>query len=196
MTRPDDITDLLQAWSRGDSEALEKLLPLVDRELKRIAHAFMVKERPGHTLQTTAVVNEVLLSLIADNPIDWKSRKHFYAIVTWRMRHFLIEYARWRRAERRGGGAEHAAFDEAIFMSDEMSEEMIMLDEALKKFADIDKRKAEIVELRYFGGLTTEEIAELLKVSPSTVDRDWRIARSWLKREIYGEDKPVRTLPQ
>ena len=188
MTRTHEITDLLQAWSRGDSEALAELLPLVDHELKRIAHAFMIKERSGHTLQTTALINEVLLSLIADKPIDWKSRKHFYAIVTWRMRNFLIEYARGRLAGKRGAGAEHVDFDEAVFMSVDESEEMIMLDEALTKFASIDKRKAEIVELRYFGGLTTEEIAELLDLSPSTVDRDWRFARSWLKREIYGED--------
>lgn len=189
MSRTHEITDLLQAWSRGDPEALEKLLPLVDRELKRVAHAFMQKERSGHTLQTTALVNEALASLIADEPIDWKSRKHFYAIVTWRMRNILIEYARGRLAEKRGKGVKHTDFDEAVFMTDEKSEEMIMLDEALKKLAKFDQRKATIVENRYFGGKTNKEIAELLDVSPSTVDREWRFTRAWLYREIFGEEE-------
>jgi len=189
MTRTHEITDLLQAWSRGDPEALEKLLPLVDRELKRIAHAFMQKERSGHTLQTTALVNEALASLIADEPIDWKSRKHFYAIVNWRMRNILIEYARGRLAEKRGKGVKHVDFDETVFMTDEKSEEMVMLDEALKKLAKFDARKAAIVENRYFGGKTNKEIAELLDVSPSTVDREWRFTRAWLYRELFGEEE-------
>lgn len=189
MTRSDDITDLLRAWSRGDAEALNKLIPLVDRELKQIAHGLMLRERSGHTLQTTALVNEAFLSLLADKPIDWKSRKHFYAIVTWRMRNILIEYARGRLALKRGKGAAHADFDEAVFISDEKSEEMVMLDEALKKLDKIDKRKATIVDHRYFGGMTTEEIADLLDVSPSTVDREWRFTRAWLFREIIGEEE-------
>ena len=188
MTRTDQITDLLQAWSRGDSEALAKLLPLVDHELKRIAHGLMLRERSGHTLQTTALVNEALLSLIADKPIDWKSRKHFYAIVAGRMQNILIEYARGRLAVKRGRGAEHVDFDEAIFMSDEMSEEIVMLDEALTKLARIEERKAMVVKLRYFGGFKLEEIASILDISQITVERDWRFARSWLKREISGED--------
>ena len=189
MTRTHEITDLLQAWNRGDPEALPKLLPLVDRELKRIAHAFMLKERAGHTLQTTALVNEAIASLLADDPIEWKSRKHFYAIVTWRMRNTLIEYARERLTIKRGQGAEHVDFDETIFMSDEKSEQMVMLDEALKKLAKFDERKATIVDHRYFGGMTTEEIAKLLDVSPSTVDREWRFTRAWLYREIIGEEE-------
>lgn len=189
MTRTHEITDLLQAWSRGDSEALAKLIPLVDRELKLIAHAFMIKERSGHTLQTTALVNEALLSLMADKPIDWKSRKHFYAIVTWRMRNILIEYARGRLTVKRGGGTERVDLDEAAFMSREKSKQMILLDEALNQLAEFDERKAAIVDHRYFGGLTTEEIADLLDVSPSTVDREWRITRAWLYREITGKEK-------
>jgi RNA polymerase sigma factor (TIGR02999 family) len=184
MTRTHQITELLQAWSQGDSEALDKLLPLVDRELRQIAHAFMIRERPGHTLQTTALINEAIASLIADRPIDWKSRKHFYAIVTWRMRNILIEYARGRLTVKRGKGAERVHFDEAVFMSEEMSEEMVMLDDALTKLAKIDTRKAMIVQHRYFGGMTTEEIADVLDISPSTVDREWRFARAWLKREM------------
>lgn len=196
MTRTHEITDLLQAWSRGDSEALAKLIPLVDHELKRIAHKLMRKERAGHTLQTTALVNEALLSLIADEPIDWKSRNHFYGIVAWRMQNILIEYARGRLALKRGQGVTHEAFDETIFMSDEMSEQMIMLDEALKKLAKIEERKAMVVKLRYFGGFTIEEIASILEVAQKTVERDWHFARSWLKREIYGEDEPVQRLPR
>ena len=189
MTRTHEITDLLQAWSRGDSEALSKLIPLVDHELKRIAHAFMLKERAGHTLQTTALVNEAIASLIADEPIDWKSRKHFYSIVSWRMRNILIEYARGRLTEKRGKGAERVELEEGVFMSDEKSKEMVLLDEALTELGKFDKRKALIVQHRYFGGMTIEEIAELLDVSPSTVDREWRFTRAWLYREITGKEE-------
>lgn len=187
MTRTHEITDLLKAWSRGETEALEKLLPLVDRELKRIAHGLMLKERSGHTLQTTALVNEALLSLLADEPIDWKSRKQFYAIVAWRMRNHLIEYARARLAAKRRHDEEHIELDEAL-LSEEMSEELVILDEALTKLARVDERKAKVVELRYFGGFTLEEIASMLEVAQVTVERDWRFARSWLKREITGEE--------
>jgi RNA polymerase sigma factor (TIGR02999 family) len=188
MTRTHEITDLLQAWSRGDSEALAKLLPLVDHELERIAHAFIKKERPGHSLHTSALVQEALASLILDEPIDWQSRKHFYAIVAWRMRNILVEHARKRLAAKRGKGAEHLTLDDAILMSDELSEELDMLDKALKKLAKIDERKVQIVQLRYFGGFTLEEIAALLGISQKTVERDWTFARSWLKREITGEE--------
>jgi RNA polymerase sigma-70 factor (ECF subfamily) len=188
MTRTHEITDLLQAWSRGDSEALAKLLPLVDHELRQIAHAYMIKERAGHPLHTTTLVQEALARLIVGQPINWKSRKQFYAIVARRMRHILIEYARGQLTARRGGRAPHVDFDEAIFMTVEMSEELVMLDEALTKLAKIEERKAMVVELRYFGGFTLEEIASILGVAQITVERDWRFARSWLKREISGED--------
>jgi len=187
MTRTHEITNLLQAWSRGDPEALEKLLPLVDLELKRIAHAFMLRERSGHTLQTPDLVNEALISLLSDQPIDWKNRKHFYAIVAWRMRKVLIQYARARNAAKGRQDAEHVEVDENL-LSDEMSEELIMLDEALRKLAKIDERKAKVVELRHFGGFTLEEIASMLDVAKITVERDWRFARSWLKREVIGDD--------
>jgi len=184
MPQTHEITDLLQAWSRGDSEALEKLLPLVDRELRRIAHAYMNKERSGHTLHTSTLVQEALARLIVSEPINWQSRRHFYAIVARRMRHILVEHARGRLAAKRGGGAEHINLEDAIFLSIEMSEELVMLDEALTKLAKIDERKAMIVELRHFGGFTLEEIAEILSVSQKTVERYWSFARSWLKREI------------
>jgi RNA polymerase sigma-70 factor, ECF subfamily len=188
MTRTHEITDLLQAWSRGDSEALAKLLPLVDHELRQIAHAYMGKERAGHLLHTTTLVQEALARLIVGQPIDWKSRKQFYAIVARRMRHILIEYARGQLAAKRGNRAAHVDFNEAIFMTVEMSEELVMLDEALIKLARIDERKALIVELLHFGGYTLEEIADCVELSATTVQRYWRFARAWLKREISGED--------
>ncbi|MEN3326590.1 MAG: hypothetical protein V7638_1397 [Acidobacteriota bacterium] len=184
MSRTHEITELLQAWSNGDSQALAKLIPLVDHELKKIAHAYMLREKAGHTLQTTALVNEALIKLLEGEKIDWQSRRHFYALVARRMRQVLIEHARARLAAKRGGGAEHIEVDEVIFLSTELSEELIMLDEALNKLASIDERKAKVVEYRYFGGFTNEEVAELLDIAPTTVDREWRIARSWLKREM------------
>ena len=184
MAQMHEITELLKAWSRGDSQALAKLIPLVDHELKRIAHAYMLRERAGHSLHTSALVQEALASLIVGEPIDWQSRKHFYAIVAWRMRNILIEHARRRLALKRGQRAEHVDVDEVLFLSVEISEELVMLDEALRKLARLDERKAMIVELRYFGGFTLEEIAALLGISEATVEREWRFARSWLKREI------------
>jgi RNA polymerase sigma factor (TIGR02999 family) len=186
MSRTHEITDLLQAWNNGDSQALAKLIPLVDHELKKIAHAYMLREKPGHTLQTTALVHEALIKLLEGEKIDWQSRRHFYALVARRMRQVLIEHARARLAAKRGGGAEHVEVDEGILLTTEMSEELVMLDEALEKLAKIDDRKAKVVEYRYFGGFTNEEVAELLGIAPSTVDREWRIARSWLKREMTG----------
>lgn len=184
MAQTHEITDLLQAWSRGDNGALAKLLPLVDHELRRIAHAFMNKERSGHTLHTSTLVQEALARLVLSDPIDWQSRRHFYAIIAWRMRHILVDHARARLAARRGGGAEHINIDEAVFLSIEMSEELDLLDKALTKLAEIDRRKALIVELRYFGGFTIEEVADILGIAPATVDREWRFARSWLRREM------------
>lgn len=183
MAPEHEITDLLKAWSDGDSQALEKLLSLVDDELKKIAHAYMLKERPGHVLRTTALVNEALIRLMGGERIEWHSRKHFYALVARRMRHVLVEYARGRRALKGSGAAEHVDLDNAI-ISPEMSEELRLLDDALKKLAEFDELKSSIVEYRYFGGYTLKEVAELLDISEAKVDREWRFTRSWLKREI------------
>ncbi|HET6853882.1 MAG TPA: sigma-70 family RNA polymerase sigma factor [Pyrinomonadaceae bacterium] len=184
MNRTHEITELLRAWSAGDSEALDKLIPLVDHELRRIAHAYMLKEKPGHTLQTTALVNEALMRLLEGEQINWQSRKHFYALVARRMRQVLIEHARAHLAIKRGQRPEQIDFNEAIVLTTEMSEELVMLDEALEKLAKVDERKAKIVEYRYFGGFTIEEVADLLDTSPATVEREWRLARSWLRREM------------
>ena len=185
MTRTHEITDLLQAWSRGDREALEKLLPLVDHELKRIAHGLILKENSGHPLQTNDLVNEALLSLLEDEPIEWKSRKQFYAIVAWRMRNILCDYARKRIS--REQDVEHVNIDDVLLPMN-TAKELVDVDEALTALAQVDPRKAKVVELRYFGGFTLEEIATILEVAQTTVERDWRFARSWLKREISGED--------
>ena len=184
MTKSHRITKLLQAWSRGDNDALEELIPLVDNELRKIAHAYMSRERAGHTLQTTALVNEALIRLIEGEKIDWQSRKHFYSLVALRMQRILIEHARKQLAAKRGKRAEHIDVDQAIMLTDEMSEELLMLDEALTKLSKIDDRKAKIVTYRYFGGLTNEEVADMFEISPATADREWRFARSWLKLEI------------
>ena len=183
MTRDHEITELLQAWSNGDSQALERLIPLVDDELKKIAHAYMLRERSGHTLQTTALVNEALIRLLGGERIDWHSRKHFYALVARRMRQVLIDYAKKRIAAKGPGAAEHIDLDNAV-ISPDMSEDLRLLDEALTKLAQLDERKTAIVEYRYFGGYTLKEVAELLDISEAKVEREWRFTRSWLKREI------------
>jgi len=184
MFRTHEITELLQAWSKGDPQALAKLLPLVDRELRNIAHAYMLKERAGHLLQTTALVAEALIRLMEAEKIDWQSRTHFYALIARRMRQILIEHARQQLTAKRGSRAEHIDVATAVFLSYEASEELILLDAVLTKLARIDERKAKIIEYRYFGGFTLDEIAELVGVSPSTVEREWRLARAWLKREM------------
>ena len=174
-----EITELLKAWNHGDKQAMDRLLPLVDQELKRIAHNYMRNERSEHILQTTALVNEALMKLIGEN-ISWENRKQFYALVARRMRQVLVDYA---RKERR---VEYTDVAEAV-ISDEKPKELLMLDEALTRLAEIDERKATIVECRYFIGLTLVQMAELLGVAQSTVERDWRFARSWLRREMTGE---------
>lgn len=179
------VTDLLKAWSEGDSEALEELIPLVDHELKKIAHAYMLRERPGHTLQTTALVNEALIRLLGGKRVDWHSRKHFFALVARRMRQTLIDYARQRSASKRPKFAEQIDFDNVIIPT-EMSEELLALEVALTKLAEVDQLKVEIFECRYYGGYTFKEVAELLDLSESKVEREWKFIRSWLKKELMN----------
>lgn len=183
-----EITALLQAWTKGDSEALAKLIPLVDRELKKIARAYIRKERPGHILQTTALMDEALIKLIETQKISWNDRKHFYSLAAKRMRQVLIDYARKQMAGKRGNQPEQVDITDSMQPALEAPEEMLMLHEALTKLATIDERKASVVEYSYFGGFTLKEIAEILGVAPATVDREWRLARAWLKREIYGDE--------
>lgn len=186
MPNTHEITELLQAWSKGDSDALDKLIPLVDQELKKIAHAYIRKERPGHILQTTALVDEALLRLIRAEKINWDNRKQFYGLIAYRMRQILVDYAR-RQITAGGTRIAQVGVSEADKLTVKASEEVLRLHEALTHLATFDVRKASVVELRYFGGYTYEEIAKILDVSKPTAERDWHFARKWLRCEIDGD---------
>jgi len=179
-----EVSQLLRAWSNGDQDALDKLMPLVYEELRRMAKRHMDRQSPGHTLQTTALIHEAFLRLVDQREAHWQNRAHFFAVAARAMRHILVDYARARPAAKRGGGAKVVSLDEAAVASDERAAEMVALDDALKSLAAVDRRKCQVVELKYFGGLSVEETAEVLKVSPETVARDWRLARTWLLREL------------
>jgi RNA polymerase sigma factor (TIGR02999 family) len=186
MTTPSstEVTQLLIAWSDGNEEALAQLMPLVYKELHRLAHRHLGRERAGHTLQTTALVHEAYMRLIDQNEVQWQNRAHFFAIAAQTMRRILVEYARARHYAKRGGGAQQVSLDEAMVVSQERVAEVVALDDALQSLAKFDQRKSEMVELRFFGGLSIEETAEVLGVSPGTVMRDWTLAKTWLQREI------------
>jgi RNA polymerase sigma-70 factor (ECF subfamily) len=191
MENEDQITELLVDWSKGDRQALDKLIPLVEAELKRIARNYMRRESKNHTLQTTALVNEAFLKLTAQRQANWQNREHFFALSSKIMRRILINYARRHRAGKRRGDAEHVSLDDALMMTNEKSAELLALDEALEHLAEFDKLKSRIVELRYFGGLTIEETAEILGIAPPTVSLHWRLAKAWLGREIRRENHPT-----
>ena len=180
----EDITHLLTAWCGGDESALERLVPVVERELRRLAGHYMRREREGHTLQTTALINEVYLRLVGGPHVSWESRTHFYGIAAKLMREVLVDYARSRQRLKRGGDAVQVSLSEGTILSEEKSAELVALHEALNKLAAVDARKSRVVELRYFGGLSVEEVAEVLKVSTATVMRDWSMARAWLRKEV------------
>jgi RNA polymerase sigma factor (TIGR02999 family) len=182
-----EITQLLLKWSNGDSAALEQLIPMVYPELRRIARRYMGKEKPQHTLQTSALINEAYLRLVDQQAVEWQDRAHFFAAAAQVMRHILIDHARRYRYGKRGAGAIHVDLDDAAVAAQERAAEFVALDEALNKLSEIDTRKSRIVELRFFGGLTVEETAEVLKLSAITVKREWRSARAWLLREITGD---------
>jgi RNA polymerase sigma factor (TIGR02999 family) len=185
---PANPTSLLLAWGRGDRSALDQLMPLVEDELRRLARRQMARERVGHTLQATALVNEAYLRLIEVNQVQWQNRAHFFAMASRVMRRILVDAARAHRYQKRGGGAEKVSLDEALVVSSEPRHELIALDDALDALAAIDLRKSQVVEMRFFAGLSVEETAEALHVSADTVMRDWRLARVWLLREL--SDKP------
>jgi RNA polymerase sigma factor (TIGR02999 family) len=191
MTTPSsqEITQLLLAWSDGDQAALEKLTPLVYAELRRLARGYMFGERPGHTLQTTALINEAYLRLIDWKNVRWQGRAHFFGVAAQVMRRILVDFARARHYAKRGGAAQQVSLDEAVTIHEDRSAEIIALDEALKSLAEIDPRKSQVVELRFFGGLNAKETAEALKVSQRTVEREWNSARAWLYRELRGKDE-------
>lgn len=182
-----EVTALLQAWSAGDEAALEKLAPLVYDELHRTAHRYMAREHAGHTLQTTALVNEVYLRLVKVSDVNWQNRAHFFAVCARMMRRILTDFARSRRYLKRGGNPARVPFEEALFAGHESPADIVALDDALKALAGFDERKSRVVELRFFGGLSVEETAEVLRVSVETVLRDWKLAKAWLLHELSGE---------
>ena len=181
---PHDITELLLAWNGGDSDALGRLMPLVEVELRRLAHNYMSRERSGHTLQTTALLNEAYLRLVDSSRVRWQNRAHFFAVSAQLMRRILVDFARARQKQKRGGDFVKVSLDDALEVSQQRSPDLIALDDALKTLAGFDERKCKVVELRFFGGLSVEETAEVLNVSAITVMRDWGMAKVWLLREL------------
>ena len=182
------VTDLLVQWSQGDDRALAELTPLVYEELRRLAHRHMGGQRTDHTLQTTALVNEAYLRLADQSNARWQDRAHFFAVAARAMRRILVSYARSQRSEKRGGGRLKMELDETALVSPEESKEIVDLHEALERLATLDSRKAQVVELKYFGGLNYDEMAEVLKISPVTVRRDWEFAKLWLYTELHSAD--------
>ena len=180
------VTELLVQWSQGDDAALAELTPMVYDELRRVAHRHLSGQRPGHTLQTTALVNEAYLRLADQTNLRWQNRAHFFAVAAQAMRRILVSYARAQRSEKRGGGALKIELDEAALVSPEESKEILELHEALERLSTLDSRKAQVVELKYFGGLNYDEMAEVLKISPVTVRRHWRFAKAWLYTELHN----------
>ena len=186
MTSRAKTTQLLIKWRHGDEAALHELMPRVYRELRGLANYYLGRERPDHTLQPTALVHEAYLRLIDDKEIDWQNRAHFFGIAAVRMRHILVEHARSRRAAKRGKGIFRLSLSEAEKLPEKRDVDLLALDDALARLEDIDAQKARLVELRYFGGLTIDETAEVLGISPATVKRAWSMARAWLRSEIDG----------
>ena len=183
------ITQLLKEWRDGDETALDRLVPLVYEELRRLAHHYMRRERPGHTLQTTALVNEVYLRLVDHKGMRWQNRAHFYAVAAQAMRRILIDHARSRNYLKRGGDVKMIQLEEAATVVQKQAADLIALDDALSELAAIDPRKSKIVEMRYFGGMSVEETAEALDVSPVTVMRDWSTAKAWLLRALSPDER-------
>src|SRR5215471_7646309 len=181
---PQDVTELLLDWSNGNQAALDQLMPLVYEELHRLAHQYMARERPEHTLQTSALLNEAYLKLVDQKNVRWQNRAHFIGIAAKLMRQILVEHARQRHRVKRGGDVRQVPLDEAMVVCPERAGEMIALDDALESLATVDQRKSQILELRFFGGLSVEETAEVLGVSPGTVMRDWTLAKAWLQKEM------------
>jgi RNA polymerase sigma factor (TIGR02999 family) len=186
---PEEITQLLMNWSHGDKAALDQLVALVYPELRRLAKRHMNRENPGHTLQTSALINEAYLKLVDQQNVQWQNRAHFFAVAAQVMRHILVDHARTRNYVKRGGGAPKLPLDEAADLTERRAAELVALDDALRDLARLDERRSQIIELRFFGGLSLEETAEVMNISPSTVQREWRAAKAWLHHTI--ENKPT-----
>ena len=183
---PSEITQLLHAWRGGDSQALERLTEVVYHELHRMAQRYMARERDGHTLQTTALIGEVYVRLVKVNEVEWHDRAHFFAVCAQLMRRILTDFARSHGYQKRGAGTRHIPLDEALVISAEPQIDLVSLEQALTRLGETDLRKSKVVEMRFFGGLTIEQAAEVLQISPETVTRDWNVARAWLLRELDG----------
>jgi RNA polymerase sigma factor (TIGR02999 family) len=184
---PQEVTQLLVDWGNGNQAALDRLMPVVYTELRQLAHRYMRRERPGHTMQTTALIHEAYLRLVDQNQVRWQHQAHFFGIAARLMRQILIEHARSRTRAKRGGGVGTISLDEAAIVSQARATALLALDDALERLATIDPRKSQVVELRFFGGLSVEEAAQVLNIAPNTVLRDWRMAKAWLRREISNE---------
>jgi len=185
---PNEVTGLLRAWGKGDETALQKLVPLVYDQLHAAARRYMAGERLGHTLQATALIHETYLRLVNVRQVKWQNRAHFCAICAQLMRRILVDFARSRGYQKRGGDAERVDFDEALMVGSEPEANLVALDEALRRLAEVDRRKSQVVELRFFGGLDVKQTAEVMKVSADTVMRDWKMAKVWLLRELSGDE--------
>ena len=185
-----EVTQLLQAWSEGDEGALQKLMPLVYKELHRLARRYMAGERSGHTLQTSALVNEAYLRLVDVQKVTWQNRAHFFGVSAQLMRRILVDFARSRRSLKRGGDAPTVSLEEGMIVPSARGADLVALDDALKTLAAMDPRRSRVVELRFFGGLSAEESAEVLKVSPETVMHDWKLAKVWLLRQLSMDNQP------
>lgn len=181
-----EVTGLLHKWQAGDATALERLTPLIAHALHRLAHGYMARERPGHVLQTTALVNEAFVRLVGNADVDWEDRAHFFAVAAQVMRHTLVDYARQYAAAKRGGELQRVTLDDVVF-APERAAEIVALDESLQALQKLNPRASRVVEMRYFGGFNNEEAAEILNVSAATVERDWRFAKAWLYRELQAQ---------
>jgi RNA polymerase sigma-70 factor, ECF subfamily len=188
QTPADDITGLLVSWREGNRAALDALLPLIQRELNQIARRHLGRERQNHSMQPSSLVQEAFLRLLPDRDVEWKNRAHFFAIASKVMRHVLVDHARQRSRAKRGGAAVHIPVDVAAVLSPDQVEEVVAIGLALQRLAAVDERKSQVLEMRFFGGLSVEETAEALGVAPNTVTRDWNFARAWLRRELGGEE--------
>ena len=191
---PKGVTQFLIDWSNGDKSAADQLIPLVHDELKRLARRYMSRENPGHTLQASALINEAYIRLVDQKDVSWTSRAHFFAVSAQVMRHVLVDHARRHLYAKRGGGVRKVSLDDALTVNDHQAAELIALDDALKGLAALDARKSQIIELRFFGGLSIEETAAALKISPITVTREWRAAKAWLRREMRRESGESETI--
>jgi RNA polymerase sigma factor (TIGR02999 family) len=184
---PSEVTQLLINWGRGDKTALDELIPLVEAELRRLARHYMARESPHHTLQTSALINEAYIKLIDQQDVPWQNRAHFFAVAATVMRHILVDHARKHHYAKRGGGARRIPLDDAEARIDQKANELVALDDALKTLAVLDPRKGQIIELRFFGGLSIEETAAVMRISSPTVQREWRSAKAWLRRELSNK---------